>query len=313
MNKRDLISVGDFSRDDINNIFKLSKKLKKERKEGRTSNLLKGKAIALLFEKPSTRTKISFAVGISELGGYPLFLEPETLQLIRGESIEDLAKVLSGYVHTIVARVKKHETIVSLAKNSTVPIINALSPLEHPCQVISDLFTILENKGRFKGLNLAWIGDGNNVCNSLLLGCALTGVNMKVACPKGYEPALADKAKQLAENSGATIQIIVEPKEAVKNADIIYCDTWISMGMENEAKERLKIFPPYQVNKELAAHAKQDYIFMHCLPAHRGQEVTDEIIDDTKHSIIWHQAENRLHAQKAILIWLLSGRELLTS
>ena len=303
--KKDLTSIMDVAQD-ISKILKLSKDFEEKFHKRETHEILKGKTIALLFEKPSTRTRVSFEVAIAQLGGHSFYLSWQDLQLTRGETVEDTARVLSKYINGIVIRSSKHETITEFAKHATVTVINGLSNLEHPCQILSDLFTILERKGQLRGLNLAWIGDGNNVCNSLLLGCAITGVNVKVACPRGYEPLLVEKAEQLAKISGASIEILTNPVEAIQDADIVYTDTWISMGTESEAEKRLNIFPPYQVNKKLVSHAKKDYIFMHCLPAHRGQEVTSDIIDDPIHSVVWYQAENKLHAQKAVLTFLLS-------
>ncbi len=297
-----LLSMQDLSPEEINSILKRASYFKKQRLNGILSDELRGKTIALIFEKPSTRTRVSFETGIHELGGNPLFLNAQELQLSRGETIADTARTLSRYVHGIVARVTSHEYLIELSKHSTIPVINALSPLEHPCQTLADLFTIREHKGKLKGLKLAWVSDGNNVCNSLLLGCTLVGMNISAACPKGYEPP-AEVVKQAQKNggkSGAKVEILNDPKKAVTNADVVYSDVWVSMGQEKEAKKRLRVFKGYQVNAKLLKLAKGDAIVMHCLPAHRGQEITAEVIEGPR-SVVWDQAENKLHVQKATL------------
>lgn len=257
----------------------------------------------MLFEKSSTRTRISFEVAMTELGGHAIFLNYKDIQLGRGESIADTARVMSRYVNALMARVYKHETLIELSENATVPVINGLSDLEHPCQLLADLLTIREYKGKFKGLNFSWIGDGNNVCNSAILACALTGMKMTVACPQGYEPNsdIVEKAKRI----GGTINIIRDPVKAAKKADVFYTDVWVSMGDEDEYDRRLHDFKPYQINSKLLEQAKHDVMVLHCLPAHRGEEITADVVDGPN-SAVFDQAENRLHVQKALLLKLLS-------
>jgi len=287
---------------EIANMLNLASKLKK-----RNQKMLKNKVLAMIFQKPSTRTRVSFETAMFELGGYAINLTMNEIQSSRGETIEDTARTLSVYVDAIGARVYNHDYVERLAGVASVPVINMLSDLYHPCQVLGDILTIKEHKRKLNGLNLAWIGDGDNVCNSLIIGCALTGINVTVACPKGYEPyqnALEFARKEAAKN-GSTIQITREPKQAARNADIVYTDSFVSMGKEAERDTRLNVFfPNYQVNTDLMSLAKQDAIFMHCLPAKRGEEVTDDVID-SRQSVVWQQAENRLHAQKALLCMLL--------
>jgi len=304
--KKDLLSMQDLSNEEINDILVKAIHFKKQRSKEILSNKLKGKTVALIFEKPSTRTRVSFETGIYELGGEPLFLSAQELQLSRGETIADTARTLSRYVHGIVARVTSHEHLIELSKYGTIPVINALSPLEHPCQTLADLQTIREKKGKLKGLKLAWVGDGNNVCNSLLLGCTLVGMNISAACPKGYEPnaEIVKQAQKNAAKSGAKLEILNDPQKAVAGADIIYTDVLVSMGQEKEREQRMKDFKGYHVNAKLLKHAKRDVIFMHCLPAHRGEEVAAEVIDGP-HSVVFDQAENRLHAQKAVLAMVM--------
>lgn len=266
---------------------------------------LQGKTLAMIFEKPSTRTRISFEVGMNQLGGTGLYLATDDLQIGRGEPISDTAKTMSRYVDGIMIRARKHNNVIQLANNSSVPVINGLTDLEHPCQALADMQTVLEYKGDFKG-KLLFAGDGNNVCNSLLLICSILGMDMTVACPPGYEPPLPimEKAQLLADKSGAVIEITSDILSAVKGCDVIYTDVWVSMGKEAELKDRLKIFQPYQINEQIMGLAKKDAIFMHCLPAIRGQETTASVIDGPQ-SVVWDQAENRLHSQKAILYNLL--------
>jgi len=301
-----LLSVQDISREEINDILTKATHFKKQRSRWILSNELKGKTIALIFEKPSTRTRVSFETGIHELGGNPLFLSSQELQLSRGETIVDTAKTLSRYVHGIVARVISHDYLIELSKHSTVPVINALSPLEHPCQTLADLLTIRERKGKLKGLEVAWVGDGNNVCNSLMLGCSLMGANFSAACPRDHAPPaeILEQARKNAKRSGGKIEITNNPNEAVTNADVIYTDVFASMGQEKEREKRMRDFKGFQVNSKLLARAKKDVIFMHCLPAHRGEEVTSDVIDGPP-SVVFDQAENRLHVQKAVLVHLL--------
>jgi len=298
---KDLLSVSDLRANELESILNETKKIKASPKK--YYKKLQNKTLAMIFEKPSTRTRVSFQVAMYELGGFSIVLNPEDMQLGRGETIADSARVLSRYVEGIMARVYSHNTLVELAENSTIPIINGLSDIEHPCQIISDLFTIKEKAGKLKRVNLAYIGDGNNVCNSLILGCAMTGVNLKVASPDGFKPN-AEFIKKTEKLKRSKIDVLVDPKIAVKDADFIYTDVWVSMGDEKETKERIKAFQEYQINSELLKVAKKNPKIMHCLPAHRGQEITDDVID-SKNSIVWDQAENRLHAQKAILLHLM--------
>jgi ornithine carbamoyltransferase len=302
--KRDLLGMGDLSAHEALFLLQLADGFKRER--GKLGEELRGKTIALIFEKPSTRTRVSFEVGIRELGGEPLFLSSQELQLARGESIPDTARTLSRYVHCLVARVRSHESLVELARHSTVPVINALSPLEHPCQTLADLLTIKEKKGKLRGVKVAWIGDGNNVCNSLLLGCALVGTSLSAACPPGYEPSeqILEKAQNQAYSSGCVIDLLHDPEEAVRGADVVYTDVFVSMGQEAEREKRLRDFRGFQVTPDLMRRAKPDAIFMHCLPAHRGEEVAPGVIDGPQ-SVVFDQAENRLHAQKAVLAFFV--------
>jgi ornithine carbamoyltransferase len=298
-----LLSIADLSHSDIINLLDAASDLKEKRKRGKTSDELKYKTLAMLFEKSSTRTRISFEVAMTELGGHAIYLNYKDVQLGRGESVADTARVMSRYVHAIMARVYKHETVKELSKNGTVPVINGLSDMEHPCQLLADLLTIREYKGKFKGLNFAWIGDGNNVCNSAMLACAITGMKMTVACPEGYEPnaEILVKAREL----GGTVNITRDPLKAAKNADILSTDVWVSMGDEEEYDQRLRDFKPYQINSKLLEQAKHDVMVLHCLPAHRGEEITGEVVDGPN-SAVFDQAENRLHIQKALLLKLLS-------
>jgi ornithine carbamoyltransferase len=302
MKGKSLASLYDLTREEMEQIFKTSELLKLQSLRGQEHPLLKGKTLGMIFEKPSTRTRVSFEVGMWQLGGYALYLSSTDLQLGRGETIGDTAQVLSRYVQGIMARVFAHQTILDLVKYSKVPVINGLSDFSHPCQGLADLFTVYEKKGRLEGLNLAYVGDGNNVAHSLLYGCSKMGMNITLGCPKGYEPdaKVIAQAKEEAKRTGCSVKVTQDPKEAVKGADVIYTDVWASMGKEKEREERIKILKPYQVNPQLAKGAKVDYIFMHCLPAHRGEEVVDEIAD-SKNSVIFDQAENRMHTQKAVM------------
>jgi len=301
------ISINDLSLEDIEKIFKLTEKLKRQLKEGVQHHLLKGKTLGMIFTKSSTRTRVSFEVGMYQLGGYPLFLSSNDIQLGRGETIYDTAQVLSRYIDGIMIRTFKHSDVEDLAKYGNVPVINGLTDLMHPCQILADLFTVYEQKGTLKGLKLAYLGDGNNVANSLLHGCAKLGMDISVATPKGFEcdKQMAYEAHEDSKTSGSNIVMTDDPEEAVHNADVVYTDTWVSMGQESEKEQRAKLFTPYQVNKELFSKAKEDAIFLHCLPAYRGYEVTDEIIDGPQ-SVIFDEAENRLHVQKAIMAILMA-------
>lgn len=270
-----------------------------------TGKVLEGKTLAMIFEKSSTRTRVSFEVGASQLGAQPLYLSASDLQLGRGEPIADTARTLSRYVDGIMIRAIRHSDVVELASESSVPVINGLTDLEHPCQALADMQTVREKLGDFSG-RLVFVGDGNNVCNSLLLITAMLGMDMDVACPAGYEPdpEITGRAEKIARKSGSEIRVLHDPREAVDGADVVYTDVWVSMGYEEETDERLRVFRSYQVNSELMKLASPDAIFMHCLPAVRGQETTSEVIDGPQ-SVVWDQAENRLHAQKAIMHWLM--------
>ncbi|MFX0062981.1 MAG: ornithine carbamoyltransferase [Candidatus Hermodarchaeota archaeon] len=309
MQGRDFLLLKDFSKTDLEKILNFATELKKKQKANESHRLLEDKSIGLYFEKTSTRTRISFEVGVYQLGAQPLFLSAGTTQLGAGlENLKDSALVMSRYLDLFMARVFKHEALEEFVKYATIPVINGLSDLSHPCQIMADFLTIQEQKEQLEGLKLAYVGDGNNVCNSLLLGCPIVGVDITVGTPKEYKPPekVVSWAKELAEKSGTSINLIMSAQEAVKDADVVYTDTWISMGQEEEAKFRKKVFPPFQVNKKLLSHAKKDAIFLHCLPAHWGYEVTEEVLHGPQ-SAVFDEAENRLHAQKAIMVALLKG------
>jgi ornithine carbamoyltransferase len=305
---RDLLSISDLSREELVYILEVSKMLKGRYYAGEVIiPLLNGKTLAMIFQKPSTRTRVSFEVAMYQLGGYALYLNWNDLQLGRGESIADTARVLSRYVNGITARVLKHTDLEELAKYSSVPVINALSDLEHPCQALADVLTIWEKKGKLEGIKLAFVGDGSdNVLHSLLLACAKLGINISIATPPGYEPKkeILRIAEEEGSRYGSLIEIVREPEVAVRGADVIYTDVWVSMGQESERAKRISDLSRYRVTVDLMKLAKEDAIFMHCLPARRGEEVVDEVIDG-KWSVVWDQAENRLHVQKALLSLLL--------
>jgi ornithine carbamoyltransferase len=303
---RSLASLYDLTREEIEEILKTSELLKLQLLRGQEHTLLKGKTLAMIFEKPSTRTRVSFEVGMWQLGGYALYLSSSDLQLGRGETIGDTAQVLSRYVDGIMARVFAHQTILDLVSYSKVPVMNGLSDFSHPCHGLADLFTVYEKKGRLSGLKLAYMGDGNNVAHSLIYGCSKVGMNITLGCPKGYEPdaQVVSRGKEEARKSGSDVIVTNDPNEAAKGADIIYTDVWASMGKEKEREDRLKTFKPYQINTQLVKLAKEGHIFMHCLPAHRGEEVTDEVAD-SKHSVIFDQAENRMHTQKGLMALIM--------
>jgi ornithine carbamoyltransferase len=302
MKGKSLASLNDLTKEEIEQILKTSDLLKLQVYRGQEHPLLKGKTLAMIFEKASTRTRVSFEVGMWQLGGYALYLSASDLQLGRGETIGDTAQVLSRYVNGIMARVFAHQTILDLVKYSRVPVINGLSDFSHPCQGLADLFTVYEKKGKLSGLKLAYVGDGNNVAHSLIYGCSKVGMTLVLGCPKGYEPdaQVVARGKEEAKRTGCEVIVTNDPKEAVKGADVIYTDVWASMGKEKEQEERVKIMKPYQVNRDLVKLAKEDYIFMHCLPAHRGEEVTNEVAD-SRNSVIFDEAENRMHTQKALM------------
>ena len=302
MKGKSLIDIHQLTLEEVYKIFELSTTLKQDRLIGRKHHVLEGKKLGMIFSKPSTRTRVSFEVGIYELGGTGLYFNQNDLQLKKSESVSDTAKVLSRYLDGIMIRTFDHQDVIDLAKYGSIPVINGLTDLHHPCQVLCDLFTILEKRRTLKGLKLAYIGDGNNMAHSLLHGCAKVGMDIAIASPSGYMPAesVVKESQQDAKYMGSKIEILEDPVAAVTNADVIYTDVWASMGQEKEAEERKKKFMKYQVNPGLVRNAKEDYIFMHCLPAHRGDEVVDEVADSAN-SVIFDEAENRLHVQKAVM------------
>ncbi|GIP28687.1 ornithine carbamoyltransferase [Paenibacillus sp. J23TS9] len=303
---RDLLELDDYTPAEIQYLIELAVELKRKQKNGEVYQPLKGKTIGLIFEKSSTRTRVSFEVGAFQLGAHALFLSKNDIQLGRGEIISDTAQVLSRYLDGIMIRTFGHHNVTDLAKYASVPVINGLSDLAHPCQVLADFQTVYEHKGTLKGLKLAYIGDGNNMAHSLMIGGAKLGVHVSIASPEGYEPdaEVVKQSREIAKETGAEIVVTRNPQEAVKDADVIYTDVWASMGFEEEQKIREAAFKDYQVDEELAKGAKSDYLFMHCLPAHRGEEVSAGVIDG-KNSVIFDQAENRLHAQKALMAALM--------
>jgi ornithine carbamoyltransferase len=306
--KKDLLSLKDLTQDEIFYIFEIAEGLKAG--VGAFERPLNGKSVGLIFQKPSNRTRLSFEVGVFQLGGNAIYMMGDDIKLGVRESIKDVAKVQSRYLDGIITRTFTHKDAVTLAKFADVPVINGLSDLDHPCQALSDIFTLKEKFGKLTNLTLAYIGDGNNVLNSLMHGAALTGVNLKFSTPAGYEPKkeIFDEAREIADKNKNDILYFKDPGDAVKNADAIYTDVWTSMGQEEERDKRLKDFEAYQVNDKLFGKAKKDTVFMHCLPAHRGEEVTDSVID-SPNSIVIDQAENRLHVEKAILIVYIGGKK----
>ena len=304
---RDLLSLAELTKENIMDLLKQAERLKKRKRLLTTTIALRPKVLAMIFQKPSTRTRVSFETAMRQLGGHAINLNWNEIQLSRGETIADTARVLSRYVDAIMARVYSHEEIVALAENATVPVINGLSDLYHPCQILADFLTIIEKKKRLEELKLAYIGDGNNVCNTLLLGCSRVGMDISVAHPEGYGPSseAVGLAGEFSRSSGSKVELTVEPQVAAKDADVVYTDTFVSIGQEAEKDKRLGIFlPKYQVTEETFRVAKPDAIFMHCLPAHRGEEVADEVIDGPR-SVVWDEAESRLHVQKAVLLSLI--------
>ncbi|MDO9464563.1 MAG: ornithine carbamoyltransferase [bacterium] len=295
--KKDLISIKDLSEQEIYKIFNLAAQLKKEQKQGKSHNhLLAGKTIAMLFEKPSLRTRMTFEVGMYQLGGHTVYERLIGEKIGDRESVQDVAKNLERWVDGIVVRTFSHQNVTDLAKFTNIPVINALTDLLHPCQILTDMFTILEKKGRLDGIKVAYIGDGNNICNSWIYGAEKTGIVLKIACPEGYEPSKEMITKELF--------ITHNPEDAVKDSDIVYTDVWVSMGQESEKADRKIMFQAFQINKKLLLNTNHDVLIMHCLPAHRGEEITDEVID-SPNAIVFDEAENRLHIQKAILNLLL--------
>jgi ornithine carbamoyltransferase len=307
--KRDLIALADLSPDQIRHWLDLALELKREYRAGGNRPLLAGKSLAMVFQKPSLRTRVSFEMGMAHLGGRALYIAPDEIKLGGRESVPDVARVLSGYVDGIMARVFAHSHVVALAQWATVPVINGLSDYNHPCQGMADLLTIYEKLGRLRGVRLAYLGDGNNVLHSLLFGGALMGMHIVAATPDGYGPdaTVAARAAEIAAQTGGTVRLLTDPREAARGADVLYTDTWTSMGQEAEAAVRRQVFPPYQINAALLRELAPQAGVMHCLPAHRGEEITDEVADGPQ-SWIFEQAENRLHAQKAILADLLRGQ-----
>jgi ornithine carbamoyltransferase len=309
LSKKDVLSIADLSAREINLILSLTSKLKREQKSGKARQLLRGKTLGMIFQKPSTRTRVSFEVGMYQLGGAAVYLSANDIQLSRGETIEDTAKTLSLYLDCIMARVYDHKDVQTLAAYSSIPVINGLSDAFHPCQILADLMTIQEYKKKLKGLSFVWLGDGDNVCNDLMIGCAKTGISMTAACPKGFEPL--EEVVKLAEaegkKTGADIAITEDPAAAAKDADVVVTDTFVSIGKEGERATREATFlPRYQVNSDIMKLAKKGAIFLHCLPAKRGMEVTADVIDG-KSSVVWQEAENRLHVQKALLCLVMKA------
>lgn len=303
------LSLADLTSEQFMGLLRLADRLKKQHKAGGNPPILAGKTLGMIFQKPSLRTRVSFDMAMLQLGGHALYLSPNEIQLGQRESVADVARVLSRYVDAIMARVFSHRHVEELAKWASVPVINGLSDYSHPCQGLGDIFTLYERYGNLAGLRLAFVGDGsNNVATSLMFGGAHVGMEVVVSSPRSYmpKPETVEKARRLAQHTGAKIMLIEDPQEAVRGAHAIYTDVWASMGQEAEIEERLKVFPPYQVHAGLVKLARPEAIVLHCLPAHRGQEITDEVADGPQ-SALWDQAENRLHAQKAILAHLIGG------
>jgi ornithine carbamoyltransferase len=306
--QKDLVSIADLNRDEIYRLFELAHELKTEVAEEGSLKILKGRVMVLLFEKPSLRTRVTFETAMFQLGGAAIYLAPGDIGLGRRETVPDVARNLSRWVHVITARTFAHETVVGLAENASIPVVNALCNREHPCQALADFLTILEQRKKLDGAILTWVGDGNNVCHSLMLAAGLLGVNMKVATPKGYEPRseYVAMAKGLAQKSGAALDLFTDPKSAVRDAEFVYTDVWTSMGDEAQAAERRKVFAPYQVNAELLKSAGANCKIMHCLPAHRGDEITADVLEGPQ-SIVLDEAENRLHIQRAVVAELVTA------
>lgn len=303
---KDLLTVADIPRDAIHHLIALAQKMKAARRQGRTTFPLKGKTLGLIFEKPSTRTRVSFEAGMNQLGGQAIFLASEKIQLSRGESLADTAKVLTRYLDGLVVRTFNQTSLEEWARHTSIPVINGLTDDCHPCQALADLLTIVEHRDHAKGLKLAYIGDGNNITHSLIEIGAKVGMHVSVGCPQGYEPdpRIVEAAQKEGQQTGARIEITHDPKIAATNADVIYTDVWISMGQEHEQQPRISALTPYQVNSQLMEQAKPNALVMHCLPAHRGEEITQDVLDGPQ-SVVLDQAENRLHIQKAILLeWL---------
>lgn len=302
--KRDFITLLDVSSEELSHLIQRAHEMKYSREPGNCPLL--GKSVGLLFEKASTRTRVSFEAGIYQMGGQSIFLSPRDVQLSRGEPLSDTARVLSRYLSALVVRTFSQETIETLAGEADIPIINALTDLAHPCQTLADLLTMMENSEKLEGTRVTYLGDGNNVANSLILGCAMTGMHLTLACPEGYDPdpGFLVEGERLARKSGGSVKVVRNPEEAVAGALFLYTDVWTSMGQEEESKRRLRDFAPYQLNAQRLADAGEGAKILHCLPAHRGEEITDDMMDHPR-SVIFDQAENRLHTQKALLEWIV--------
>ncbi|MFZ5908046.1 MAG: ornithine carbamoyltransferase [Nitrospirota bacterium] len=300
--QRDFLTLRDLTTQEIHLLLQRAQDLKKGKDAAKCP--LIGKSIGLLFEKASTRTRISLEVGMYQLGAQTIYMNPREIQMGRGETLHDTAKVLSRYLDAVVIRTFSHETLKEFASHASIPVVNGLSDLHHPCQALGDLQTIIERKGRIEGIRLAYVGDGNNVANSLIEAASLTGMNISLACPEGYDPD-TDVVSRAKESAGNTLIVVRDPVDAVSGADVVYTDVWVSMGQENEATKRRRKFEKYQINAALLSHAHRDAIVLHCLPAHRGEEITDEVMDGPR-SAVFDQAENRLHTQKALLEFLLT-------
>ena len=307
--KKDLVSINDLSGEEISGLLARARNLKTELKSTPQLDVARGRMAALIFEKPSLRTRVTFEVAMRNLSGSALYLGPSDIGMGKRETVPDVARNLSRWVDCIIARVFAHSTVEGLAAEASVPVINALSDAEHPCQTLADLLTVLDHRGKLEGAVITWTGDGNNVCNSLMLACGLCGVNLRVATPRGFEPPrhFVEQARAYAKKTGAEILLTYDPAEAARDADFIYTDVWASMGQENEAEQRRKIFRPFQLNAELLSHCSKDCKILHCLPAHRGEEISAEVLDGPQ-SVVLDQAENRLHAQRALLAELLSRK-----
>jgi ornithine carbamoyltransferase len=310
MNK-DLTSINDLSKDEILGLLKKSIELKHAVRERRRLDIAPGTMGALIFEKPSLRTRVTFERAMVDLGGSAIYLGPADIGLGKRETVPDVARNLSRWVDCIIARVFEHSKIIELAANATVPVVNALCDEEHPCQILADLLTVLEHRGSLEGATICWTGDGNNVCNSLMLACGIVGINLRVATPKGFEPpqAVTNRSVEYAKKTGASITLTNDAKAAARDADFIYTDVWASMGQESEAEHRRQVFRPYQLNRELMAVAKPEARVLHCLPAHRGEEISADVLDGPQSSTVLDQAENRLHAQRALLAVLLTRKK----
>jgi ornithine carbamoyltransferase len=300
--KKDLLSILDLDRQELFGLLAEAHRQKEHRRSGIPDDRLKGKSLAMIFEKPSTRTRISFEVGMYELGGHALFLNAQDLQIGRGEEIRDTARVLSRYVSAVMIRAYRHENVEEFARNATIPVINGLSDREHPCQILADIMTIQERFGRTEGLRVAWVGDGNNVCNSLVLSSALTGMEVTVASPAGYHPK--QEIIERARAAGGNVTLVTNPQDAVQDADVVETDAWVSMGDEAQREVRNRAFQGYSLTPALMRSASPEAMVMHCLPAHRGREIADEVIEGPW-SMVWDEAENRLHTEKAVLVRLL--------